>query len=87
MSMINKEVSDYAIEVLSEQQIGHKLAGKLGENVKIAHKTGEDDNLSNDIGIVYAEHPFVICFTGHDTEVYPWEDLMRRSTYDLYHAK
>lgn len=83
---ISREVSDYAIEVLCEQQIGHKLAGKLGENVKIAHKTGEDDGLSNDIGIVYADQPFVICFTGHETDVYPWEDLMRRSTYDLYYA-
>lgn len=83
---INQEISDYAIEVLSEQQIGHKLAGKLGENVKIAHKTGEDDYLSNDIGIVYAKQPFVICFTGHNTDVYPWEDLMRRSTYDLYYS-
>ena len=81
---ISREVSDYAIEVLSEQQIMHKLGGKLGENVQIAHKTGEDDGLSNDIGIVYADQPFVICFTGHDTDVYPWEDLMRRSAYDLY---
>ncbi len=83
---VSREVSDYALEVLSEQQIGHKLAGKLGENVRIAHKTGEDDGLSNDIGIVYADQPFVVCFTGHDTDVYPWEDLMRRSTYDLYFA-
>jgi len=81
---ISREVSDYAIEVLSEQQIMHKLGGKLGENIKIAHKTGEDDGLSNDIGIVYADQPFVICFTGHDTDVYPWEDLMRRAAYDLY---
>ena len=83
---ISREVSDYAIEVLCEQQIMHKLGGKLGENIKIAHKTGEDDGLSNDIGIVYADQPFVVCFTGHDTDVYPWEDLMRRGAYDLYMA-
>lgn len=83
---ICREVSDYAIEVLSEQQIMHKLGGKLGENIKIAHKTGEDDGLSNDIGIVYADQPFVVCFTGHDTDVYPWEDLMRRAAHDLYCA-
>ena len=83
---ISREVSDYAIEVLSEQQIMHKLGGKLGENIKIAHKTGEDDGLSNDIGIVYADQPFVVCFTGHDTDVYLWEDLMRRGAYDLYMA-
>ncbi len=83
---VSREVSDYAIEVLTEQQIGHKLGGKLGENVMIAHKTGEDTNLSNDIGIVYADKPFVVCFTGHQTDVYRWEDLMRRGAYDLYQA-
>ncbi len=81
---INEEISEYAIEVLAEQQICHKLGGKLGEDVAIAHKTGEDSGLSNDLGIVYAPRPFVICFTGHKTDVYPWEDLMRRSAYDLY---
>ncbi len=83
---VSREVSDYAIRVLTEQQIGHKLGGKLGEDVLIAHKTGEDTNLSNDIGIVYADRPFVVCFTGHQTDVYRWEDLMRRAAYDLYVA-
>lgn len=83
---INEEISEYAIDVLLEQQIGHKLGGKLGEDVAIAHKTGEDSGLSNDIGIVYADNPFVICFTGHKTDVYLWEDLMRRGAYDLYLA-
>lgn len=83
---IDQETSRYAIDVLSEQQINHKLGGKLGEDVLIAHKTGEDSNLSNDIGIVFADKPFVICFTGHRTEVYPWEDLIRRAAYDLYQA-
>lgn len=83
---VSREVSDYAIEVLTQQQIGHKLGGKLGEDVVIAHKTGEDTNLSNDIGIVYADRPFVVCFTGHGTDVYRWEDLMRRGAYDLYQA-
>ena len=84
---IDEETSDYALEILCEQQIGHKLGGKLGEDVAIAHKTGEDSNLSNDLGIVYAEKPFVICFTGHRTDVYRWEDLMRRAAYDLYMAQ
>ena len=83
---IDQETSRYAIDVLSEQQINHKLGGKLGEDVLIAHKTGEDSNLSNDIGIVYADRPFVVCFTGHETDVYRWEDLMRRGAYDLYQA-
>lgn len=83
-TFIKKEISDYALDVLLDQQIGHKLGGKLGEDVAIAHKTGEDGGLSNDLGIIYSKKPFVICFTGHKTDVYPWEDLMRRAAYDLY---
>ena len=85
--LISAEVSEYAISVLLEQQINHKLDGKLCERIPIAHKTGEDDNLSNDVGIVYAPQPFVVCFAGHDTDVYRWEDLIRRAAYELYKAQ
>ena len=83
---VDSATSKYAIDVLLEQQINHKLGGKLYEGVAIAHKTGEDDDLSNDVGIVYARMPFVVCFAGHDTDVYPWEDLIRRGAYELYKA-
>lgn len=65
----------------------HKLNGKICGTVPIAHKTGEDDELSNDVGIVYAKQPFVICFAGHDTDVYAWENLMREGTYALWQAQ
>jgi hypothetical protein len=39
------------------------------------------------VGIVYAPQPFVICFAGHDTDVYLWEDLMRNATYELLQAQ
>jgi beta-lactamase class A len=81
------EASRQALDILLKQQIDHKLDGKLCGEVPIAHKTGEDDMLSNDVGIVFAKEPFVICFAGHDTDVYRWEDLMRRGTYDLVHCQ
>lgn len=84
---VSPEVCQEALDTLLRQQIRHKLNGKLCKAVPIAHKTGEDDRLSNDVGIVFAPQPFVICFTGHDTDVYRWEDLMRRGTYDLYQAQ
>ncbi len=73
-----------AIDTLMLQQVDHKLNGKLSGRVDIAHKTGEDDRLSHDVGIVYAPKPFILCFAGEDTDVYRWEDLMRRAAYDLY---
>ena len=84
---VNEDVCREAIDTLLKQQVDHKLNGKICGAVDVAHKTGEDDNLSNDVGIVYAKQPFVICFAGHDTDVYRWEDLMRRGAYDLYMAQ
>lgn len=84
---VNPEVSKWALDTLLLQQIGHKLDGKLQGEVEIAHKTGEDTNLSNDVGVLFAPQPFVLCFAGHDTDVYPWEDLIRRAAYELVHCQ
>ena len=83
---VNPEVCREALDTLRKQQVDHKLGGRI-LGVPIAHKTGEDWRLSNDVGIVFAPEPFVICFTGHDTDVYLWEDLMRRGTRALYLAQ
>ena len=83
---VSADMSQYAVDILLDQQIGHKLEGKL-TGVPVAHKTGEDDGLSNDVGIVFAKEPFVICFAGHDTDVYRWEDLIRRGAFDLVQAQ
>lgn len=76
-----------ALDMLLLQQVDHKLNGRICGEVAIAHKTGEDDGLSNDVGIVYAPQPFVICFCGQDTDVYAWEDLMRQGAYALLRAQ
>ena len=83
---VSPAVSQAALDMLFLQQVDHKLNGKLCSAVPIAHKTGEDDQLSSDVGIVYAAQPFVICFAGHETDVYAWEDLMRQGSYDLCKA-
>ena len=83
---VSPEVCKEIMDVLLLQQVDHKLNGKICGEVSIAHKTGEDDELSNDVGVVFAKQPFVVCFAGHDTDVYRWEDLMRRGTYELYRA-
>ncbi|MBQ8201919.1 MAG: serine hydrolase [Clostridia bacterium] len=84
---VSEAVCKEAIDTLLLQQVDHKLNGRICGEVAIAHKTGEDDQLSNDVGIVYAPQPFVICFAGHDTDVYAWEDLMRQGTWALYQAQ
>ncbi len=76
-----------ALDTLLLQQVDHKLNGRICGEVPIAHKTGEDDGLSHDVGIVYAKEPFVVCFAGEETDVYAWEDLMRRGAHALLRAQ
>ncbi|MDO4740553.1 MAG: serine hydrolase [Eubacteriales bacterium] len=85
--ILSEASCEQALDILLQQQIDHKLNGKICGRAEIAHKTGEDDGLSNDVGIVYAKQPFVLCFAGHDTDVYLWEDLMRRGAYALWQAQ
>lgn len=86
-TFISESVSTAALEVLKKQQIRHKIRGKLVYRHPVANKTGEDENLSNDVGIVFAKEPFVVCWAGHDTDVYRWEDLIRRGSAALADAQ
>ena len=84
--IFDAECSEHMLSVMKDQRLNGKIPfyiHTIPGRGAIAHKTGEDTNLSNDVGIVYAKRPFVLCFMGHDTEVYPWEDLIRRAAYDL----
>ena len=83
-TFVSKEVSAEINDTLLLQQINHKIPGALGEGI-VAHKTGEDDNLTNDVGIVYSKTPFIVCFAGHDTDVYQFETLIREVSAELYH--
>ena len=85
--IVSESVCKEAVDTLLLQQVDHKLNGRICGEVPIAHKTGEDDQLSNDVGIVYAPQPFVICFAGHDTDVYRWEKLMRNAAWELWQAQ
>ncbi len=85
-TFLSPAVSREALDTLLLQQIGHKLDGKLCERYPIAHKTGEDDGLTNDVGLILAPTPFILCFAGNHTDVYRFEDLMRRSAYDIAEA-
>lgn len=77
---VSKEIED----TLLLQQINHKICGIIQEEVPVAHKTGEDEDLSNDVGLIYAKQPFIACFAGHDTDVPEFEDLIRRTSAELF---
>lgn len=82
-SFINVEVSRRMEKLLLEQQINHKIPGYLPEGTPVAHKTGEDDGITNDVGVVYGEKPFVICFASNFTDVPAAERALREISLAL----
>lgn len=77
-TFVSKEVSEAIEKLLLEQQINHKIPGYL-ENIEVAHKTGEDEGLTNDVGIVYAREPFIMAFAASGTAVAEAEICIRET--------
>ena len=82
---VDEKTSAYAEEILARQQINHKIPGYISDwNVRIAHKTGDDDGIANDVGIVFAKQPFVVCFLSTHTIERDFEVFIRQTAWDLF---
>ena len=53
--LIDKEASQLMLDILLRQQQGERLQRYLPNDIKIAHKCGDLDNLENDGGIIWFE--------------------------------
>jgi len=82
-SFISEEVSARMEKLLLEQQINHKIPGYLPEGTPVAHKTGEDDGITNDVAVVYSENPCIICFASNFTDVPAAERAIREISLAL----
>ena len=71
-------------DILLDQQINHKIPGYLPDDVEVAHKTGEDGGITNDVGIVYAKNHFIICFAFNDADVPQAERAIRETSLSLF---
>ncbi|MBO5556685.1 MAG: serine hydrolase [Oscillospiraceae bacterium] len=81
---VSPDVSERMIALLRRQQIKHKLQGYLPRGTVVAHKTGEDSGITNDVGVVFAGQPFVLCFASNGTDVPAAERCLRQLALDLY---
>lgn len=85
--LINRNYSKEMIDVLKNQRLNGKIPFFLHSEkakIEIAHKTGEDNNITHDVGIVFAKEPFIICFTGNKVDVPLYERLIQDISYELY---
>mgnify|MGYP000503202138 CR=1 FL=1 len=75
-SRVQKSINK--LEALKQKKLSEK------EKIEIAHKTGEDNNITHGVGIVFAKEPFIICFTGNKVDVPLYERLIQDISYELY---
>lgn len=85
--LIDEKSSEEMINILKNQRLNRKIPffiQSIKPKVEIAHKTGEDTNITHDVGIVFTNEPFILCFCGNNVNVPVYERLMQDITYDLY---
>ena len=84
--VISKAASDAMLEILSCQQLNNKIPLLLPLDFQVAHKTGEVDGVSHDVGIVYADKPFVVAFTSSEVDAGQYNCLIASISKRLFDA-
>ena len=82
-TLVSPAASEELERILLQQQVNHKMGGKLPLGFPIAHKTGEEEDKTHDVGIVYGKEPFIACYASYESDLSTFEDFIRRTTHDL----
>ena len=86
--IVSPDASREMLDILFNQRLNGKLPFFLhGRGIRCAHKTGEDDGITHDVGIVYARKPFVLCMLSEETEVPAFERLIQEIARDWEELK
>lgn len=76
--VVSAEASAQMLDILKDQRLNGKLPFFLHTmGVPVAHKTGEDDGITHDVGILYGKEPTVCCFVSEHVDVPRFERLMQ----------
>jgi len=82
---VSANASERMRAMLSQQQINHKIPSLLPPTVRVEHKTGEDEGITNDVGILYGREPCVLVFVSNETDVPAFEQVIR--TVSLHYIR
>lgn len=68
--LLSANASAEMLGILGDQQLNGKMPFYLhSHGIACAHKTGEDDGITHDVGIIYTDSPWIFCFLSSETEV------------------
>ena len=77
---VSAEASEEMLGILKNQRLNGKMPFYLKpRGILCAHKTGEDDAVTHDVGIIYAATPRIFCFLSEGTDV----PMAERALQDL----
>ena len=79
---VSPEADAEMLDILKDQRLNGKMPFFL-HGLEIAHKTGEDDGVTHDVGIVYADHPLIMCFASNHTDVPAFERFIQDAARDF----
>lgn len=81
----NKQSTQQMMNLLKAQKLNNKLPKYLPDTVVVAHKTGEINQFSHDIGIVYADAgPYIIVVLSESDNPSAAEERMARLSQTVY---
>ena len=82
--LLGPEADGRMLDILKDQRLNGKLPFFLHSmDIDVAHKTGEDEGITHDAGIVYADHPFVIVMLSNHVDVPRFERLIQDAALAL----
>ena len=82
--LIGRRYSQEMLDILKAQRLKNKIPFYFQGCVPIAHKTGEDDGITHDVGIVFGSRPFILCCMGNETDCPRFNRLIQKLAWALY---
>ena len=83
-ALVDAQACAQMLEMLRAQRLNGKFPFHFRDRIPIAHKTGEDDGITHDVGIFYAREPFVLCCMGNETDCPAFDRFMQDLAWQLY---
>ena len=83
-TLFSEKASQEMLGILKNQRLNGKMPFYMKGLAQIAHKTGEDDGITHDVGIVFAPQPFIACFCSNEVDVAQFESVIQLGTKMLY---
>ncbi len=76
--VVSPDASREMLKILGNQRLNGKIPFYLhSRGIPVAHKTGEDDGITHDVGMIFTAEPQIMCFLSNHTDVPAAERCMQ----------